>query len=231
MKEIRFLMREDLTYAEGDIKEILKISSVSLERGFLAYDNDNSAQCVLIIRDEKERRYKVHTTTRWIYCDGEALLYPYQVWTWVSYKKNFAFSPEQEAEIFDTFINGYKHKVIDADTFITFAQIANTSRKELVQRVVQHYSNLASGLVGMITGLVAGRISYDMSEMTKYPFREYVDFWPYVLTMGLIFGFFGSSIPATISSLRILEEKKENRKKLIEQAESIDSKLKQKNVL
>jgi len=227
MTDIRLLKREDLTYIENEIKRKLKIGSVALEIGILAFDPEGDSKCVLLIRDERDKRYKIEAMTRWYKHNGEASMYPSSVWECGKHKQNFALDDVNVVKVFDSLAKGYESGIIDGKTYMEHAKLLTTNREEFIRGISLGYGTSTQCLIGLLFGYAVGFYGYEIIQNIGINIKDYGEFWHFVAATSWLGALVGSSIPAYRFSSKINERKKLQRDRLIKISETIDSKLEQ----
>ncbi len=178
MSKIRFLEQQDLRFILDDVKNRIGITPVPsditsqfsvvhipLERGFISFADDREPYCEFVVSYgnawykfvaqpvkidyTKQRNEGVFPSTIILPSTIDKPVTPYQ---------NFAFKYDIEDRIFKLLEKSYKREKLDAEGYLKYAKLAGTSRKELLEKIVEDYKASYGGVggsIGLATGLAA----------------------------------------------------------------------------
>ncbi len=223
MTEIRLLRQEDLSLIERELKDKLKTDSITLERGYILYPI-NEPSCYLIVKDARQRRYKIEALTQRSEQKGEVSFYPCNVWKIHKYKKNFAFNLKGEVEIFEKLAIEYLSGRIDGNHYFDVIKSASTSMEELVVDVKQNYKRI-TGIGAAVVGFLCAAALYKVSEYTSIKIQDYIDFWKFTLAASWLTGLIRSSIPAISIDFDVKRRKNQMIKELTDIIKSEEPKV------
>ena len=226
MAEIRFLEQKDL-------KDIViryfgqVINEPILERGFVAtFDDNREPYCELIVSDGK-KRYKVQAKTKYVRGENleQALAIPSSQAKIYRYSSHCLFRPVEAVIINQKLINAYNKDVLNAESFLEYARLMNTSKQELISGIAQNYDNTSSGRGFTFAGLGIGFWLYAVSSYTEFNLDRYLSPVEIVALTGWIGGIMGFSLPIVLVHNEVRRRKNQIRGQLTKVVGTIESKL------